>query len=623
MFNGDDEKLFDLLKNDLSLLKEKATIYYSDRFKERRVYGASSLNAKISEGRGNYLEFSFNIENVNENEYKKIINAFKDNRRFFKLKDESFVDLKDEEVIKLLNLIDNLSEDSNIKSNEIKIHKSKAVFINESIKDNRLSFIHGKNIVEHISNKIESLTDINYEVPKDLKAKLRDYQLTGFNWFKTLSYYEFGGILADEMGLGKTLQTITFLLSEKGKKSVIVTPTSLIYNWKSEFEKFAPNLNIKIIHGNKEERIFTKEYIKEYDVLLTTYGTLRNDYNLYEDINFDYCIIDEAQNIKNSLSQSSEVVKKLNAKVKFALTGTPIENNLMELWSLFDYIMPGYLYSKKKFQDKFIKNEKGIIELKKYIKPFILRRLKNDVMSELPDKIEKRYVVEMTKEQKKVYKTYIDDIKNKMKEKDLTKDKITIFSYLTKLRQLALDPGILVDGYIGGSGKIDVTVDLINEFINNNHKILLFSQFTSVLDSIKTIFDAEGIEYFYLDGSTKASERVSLVNEFNNSNKVKVFLISLKAGGTGLNLTSADVVIHFDPWWNPAIEDQATDRAHRFGQKNVVEVIKLISKGSIEEKIIKLQESKKEIINEIMNGNYTNGGFLSSLDADEIKELFS
>lgn len=425
------------------------------------------------------------------------------------------------------------------------------------------------------------------------------------------------------MGLGKTLQTITFLLSEKGKKSVIVTPTSLIYNWKSEFEKFAPNLNIKIIHGNKEERIFTKEYINEYDVLLTTYGTLRNDYNLYEDINFDYCIIDEAQNIKNSLSQSSEVVKKLNAKVKFALTGTPIENNLMELWSLFDYIMPGYLYSKKKFQDKFIKNEKGIIELKKYIKPFILRRLKNDVMSELPDKIEKRYVVEMTKEQKKVYKTYIDDIKNKMKEKDLTKDKITIFSYLTKLRQLALDPGILVDGYIGGSGKIDVTVDLINEFINNNHKILLFSQFTSVLDNIKTIFDAEGIEYFYLDGSTKASERVSLVNEFNNSNKVKVFLISLKAGGTGLNLTSADVVIHFDPWWNPAIEDQVTDRAHRFGQKNVVEVIKLISKGSIEEKIIKLQESKKEIINEIMNGNYTNGGFLSSLDADEIKELFS
>ena len=243
-------------------------------------------------------------------------------------------------------------------------------------------------------------------------------------------------------------------------------------------------------------------------------------------------------------------------------------------------------------------------------------------MSELPDKIEKRFLIEMTDEQKKVYKSYIDDIKVKMKEKDFTKDKITIFSYLTKLRQLTLDPSILVEGYKGGSGKIDVTVELIQEFIKNDHKILLFSQFTSVLDNLKKILETEGIEYFYLDGQTKASQRVELVNEFNNSNKTKVFLISLKAGGTGLNLTSADVVIHFDPWWNPAIEDQATDRAHRFGQKNVVEVIKLIAKGSIEEKIIKLQESKKEIINEVMNGNYTNGGFLSSLSSEEIKELF-
>ncbi|MEN8075571.1 DEAD/DEAH box helicase [Clostridioides difficile] len=623
IFNGDDEKLFELLSNDLARLKEKATIFYSDRFKERRIYGANSLNASISEGKGNYLEFTFNIENVNEDEYKKIINAFKDNRKFFKLKDESFIDLRDEEVIKLFNLIDNLSEESSVKSNEIKIHKSKAVFLSESIKDDNLSFIHGNEIINHIASKIVNLEDIDYEIPEDLNATLRDYQLTGFKWLKTLSHYEFGGILADEMGLGKTLQTITFLLSEKGKKSIIVTPTSLIYNWRSEFEKFAPNMKVKIIHGNRDERIFTKEEIKEFDVLITTYGTLRNDYDLYNYINFDFCIIDEAQNIKNPLSQSSEVVKELNAKVKFALTGTPIENNLLELWSLFDYILPGYLYSKKKFQDKFMKREKGIKELKKLIRPFILRRLKSDVMSELPDKIEKRFLIEMTKEQKKVYKSYVDDIKIKMKERDFTKDKITIFSYLTKLRQLTLDPTILVEGYKGGSGKIDVTVELIEEFIKDNHKILLFSQFTSVLESIKKILKAEGIEYFYLDGSTKASERVQLVNEFNNSDNIKVFLISLKAGGTGLNLTSADVVIHFDPWWNPAIEDQATDRAHRFGQKNVVEVIKLIAKGSIEEKIIKLQESKKEIINEVMSGNYTNGSFLSSLSEEEIKELFS
>ncbi len=623
IFNGSDEKLFELLSEDLIDLKEKATIFYSDRFKERRIYGATSINATISEGSGNYLDFTFNIENVNEEEYKKIIEAFKENRKFFKLKDESFIDFRDEEVRNLFNLVDSLSEDTNIKSNEIKVHKSKSIFLNECLKDDSLLFIEGKDIVKHISNKIENLEEIDYKVPRELKATLRDYQLTGFKWFKTLSHYEFGGILADEMGLGKTVQTIAFLLSEKNKKSIIVTPTSLIYNWRSEFEKFAPTMKIKIVHGNKEDREFSKDEIKDIDVLITTYGTLRNDYNLYEDITFDFCIIDEGQNIKNPLSQSSEVVKELKAKVKFALTGTPIENNLIELWSLFDYILPGYLYSKRKFQEKFIKADKGSKELKKLIKPFILRRLKNDVMSELPDKIEKRFLIEMTEEQKKVYKAYVDDVKVKMKEKDFTTDKITIFSYLTKLRQLTLDPAILIEGYTGGSGKIDVTVELVEKFIKEKHKILLFSQFTSVLDSIKKVLEAEGIEYFYLDGATKASERVQLVNEFNASDKVKIFLISLKAGGTGLNLTSADVVIHFDPWWNPAIEDQATDRAHRFGQKNVVEVIKLIAKGSIEEKIIKLQESKKEIINEIMSGNYTNGGFLSSLSADEIKELFN
>ena len=623
IFNGNDEKLFELLSEDLTVLKEEATIFYSDRFKERRIYGATSINAKILEGSGNYLEFTFNIENVNEDEYKKIIEAFKENRKFFKLKDESFIDFREEEVKNLFNLIDSLSDDTDIKSNEIKVHKSKSIFLNECLKDNNLLFIEGRDIVKHISNKIENLEKIDYKVPEELKANLRDYQLTGFKWFKTLSHYEFGGILADEMGLGKTIQTIAFLLSEKNKKSIIITPTSLIYNWRSEFEKFAPTMNIKVVHGNKENREFTKDEIKDIDVLITTYGTLRNDHDLYDDITFDFCIIDEGQNIKNPLSQSSEVVKELKAKVKFALTGTPIENNLIELWSLFDYILPGYLYSKRKFQDKFMKGENGSEELKKLIRPFILRRLKSDVMSELPDKIEKRFLIEMTEEQKKVYKAYVDDVNVKMKEKDFTTDKITIFSYLTKLRQLTLDPSILIEGYTGGSGKIDVTVELIQDFIKEKHKILLFSQFTSVLDSIKKVLEAEGIEYFYLDGSTKASERVQLVNEFNESNKVKIFLISLKAGGTGLNLTSADVVIHFDPWWNPAIEDQATDRAHRFGQKNVVEVIKLIAKGSIEEKIIKLQESKKEIINEIMSGNYTNGGFLSSLSADEIRDLFN
>ena len=354
IFNGGDEKLFEILSGGLSELREVSTVFYSDRFKDRKIYGSTSINASISEGKGNYLDFTFSIEGVDKDEYKKIMQAFKENRKFFKLKDESFIDFRDEEVRKILNLIDNLNDESDIKSNKIQVHKSKSVFLNECIKDNNLLFIEGNNIVEHIANKIENVDEIDYNVPKELKATLRDYQLTGYKWFKTLSHYEFGGILADEMGLGKTIQTITFLLSEKNKKSIIITPTSLIYNWKSEFEKFAPTMKIKIIHGNKEERSFNKEDLKDIDVLITTYGTLRNDYKVYEDINFDYCIIDEGQNIKNPLSQSSEVVKELNAKVKFALTGTPIENNLLELWSLFDYILPGYLYSKTKFQNKFI-----------------------------------------------------------------------------------------------------------------------------------------------------------------------------------------------------------------------------------------------------------------------------
>ena len=487
-----------------------------------------------------------------------------------------------------------------------------------------MSYIDGKEIVSHISNKLKTIKEVNYSIPAKLNAKLRDYQITGYNWFKTLSHYEFGGILADEMGLGKTIQTITFLLSEKenNKKSLIVTPTSLIYNWKSEFENFAPSMRIAVLHGSKEERIEIMENIESYDVILTTYGTLKNDYEWYNDKEFDYCIIDEAQHIKNPQSISSETVKEIKAKVKFALTGTPIENNLLELWSIFDFVMPGYLYNKNRFQERFIGTREGTVALKKMIQPFILRRLKKNVMMELPDKIEKKYYVEMNEEQKKVYSSYIADIKEKMNDKDINKDKITIFSYLTKLRQLCLDPSVIVEGYNGGSSKIDTALSIVCDAIDAERKILLFSQFTSVLDNIKKTLKENNIDYYYLDGATKAQERIKLVNDFNSKDDVSVFLISLKAGGTGLNLTSADMVIHFDPWWNPAIEDQATDRAHRFGQKSNVEVIKLIAKGTIEEKIIKLQDDKKEVIGEVMNGDYKNGSLLGTLSEEEIKELF-
>ena len=624
MFGGDDSDIYNFLNNGFEKLKDIGEIYYSDRFKEQRIYKSQSIQGEIKGTEDGYLEFTFEIGTVEEDEFNSILKAFRDRRKFYKLKNNSFIDLEDEKTIEFINLLDNISGDGKINSKSIKFHKNRAIFLNEVIDDNGFSFIKGRENLKDISDKLKTLDNIDYKVPSTLNATLREYQITGFKWFKAISHLGFGGILADEMGLGKTIQTITFLLSEKGKKTLIVTPTSLIYNWKNEFDNFAPTIKVQIIYGSKAERVSQLENIDDYDVVLTTYGTLRNDFTDYEDKIFDYCIIDEAQNIKNPLAQSTEAVKGINAKVKFALTGTPIENNLIELWSIFDFVMPGYLYNKSRFQDRFLnKKDNTFNDLKRFIQPFMIRRVKKEVMTELPEKIEKKFFVEMTKEQKKAYSTFVKDIKDKMENKEFTDNKITIFSYLTKLRQLCLDPSILIEGYNGGSSKIDVAIDLIDQNIQSGHKILLFSQFTTVLKNIAKLLNQSSINYSYLDGSTKASDRIKMVNEFNNSKSKNVFLISLKAGGTGLNLTSADVVIHFDPWWNPAIEDQATDRAHRFGQENVVEVIKLIARGTIEEKVLAMQNNKKELINKVINGELENGTFLKSLTEEELLDLLS
>lgn len=619
IFQGDEEKLYLFLTKEYKKLEELGEVFYSNKFKERKVYNTPSINANIKEKNG-YLNLTFDIENVSKDEYKKIINAIKDRRKFFKLKDDSFLNLEGNEINEFLTMIDNISSGEKDIQN-LKLHKNKAVMLEEYLKVDSLKFVKGKELVDEIIDKLKNVNKKDYDIPKNLNAVLREYQVEGFKWFKNLSYLGFGGVLADEMGLGKTIQTIAFLLSEEGKKSLIITPTSLIYNWKNEFERFAPSLKIALVHENKNERSKIISEMNNYDVLLTTYGTLRNDKENYENITFDYCIIDEGQHIKNSVAQSTKAVKDINARVKFALTGTPIENNLLELWSIFDFVMPGYLYNGTIFKKKFIDSENAIKELQKYIKPFMLRRLKKDVIKELPEKIEKRYYVDLPNEQKKVYGVFVKDIKRKIEESSFLENKITIFSYLTKLRQLCLDPSIIIENYDGGSGKIDSAIDIIKENIEEHPKIILFSQFTSVLSNIKKSFEKNDIEYIYLDGNTNAKQRISLVNEFNESKKKLVFLISLKAGGTGLNLTSADIVIHFDPWWNPSIEEQATDRTHRIGQKNVVQVFKLVAEGTIEEKILKLQDEKKSLINDVMNEDYKSGNVLGTLSEEEIKQL--
>lgn len=587
----------------------------NDEYIDENITINPNITLDISQSRNGYMGMKLDIEGVDSNEYREIFSSYKNNNRLYRMKNGAYLDLKDKDIEQAFKLIDILNIYNDF--DNMKIPNNKAIYLEKLIEDEDLSFVNGSKYVSNVVKKFDKVKSKNYEVPKDLNATLRDYQVSGFEFFKTLSDYQFGGILADEMGLGKTIQTIAFLLSNKDKKSIVITPTALIYNWKNELEKFAPTLKVGLLHAAKSEREKILDNIDNYDVILTTYTTYKNDIDKYKNINFDYCIIDEAQNIKNPDAIITKAIKNVNAKVKFALTGTPIENNLMELWSIFDFIMPGYLYNKSKFKSIFVNNDKNIIELKNLIKPFILRRTKKEVITELPDKIEQKIIIDLEKEHKRAYKGYVNLITRKIKENN--QDNITVFSYLTKLRQLCLSPELMVKNYQGKNSKLDVLINIIND--SSDEKILVFSQFTKVLEVIGKRLNEENILYSYLDGKTSAKDRVKLVEEFNTNNN-KVFLISLKAGGTGLNLTSANIVVHFDPWWNPAVEDQASDRAHRIGQKNVVNVIKLIAKGTAEERVINLQETKKELIEDVINGNLDNSSTLKNLSKDDIIDLF-
>ncbi len=587
----------------------------NDEYSDENITITPNITLDISQSRNGYMGMKLDIEGVDSNEYREIFSSYKNNNRLYRMKNGAYLDLKDNDLELAFILIDILNIFNDF--DNMKIPNTKAIYLEKLIEDEDLSFVNGSKYVSNVVKKFDKVKSKNYEIPKDLNATLRDYQVSGFEFFKTLSDYQFGGILADEMGLGKTIQTIAFLLSNKDKKSIVITPTALIYNWKNELEKFAPTLKVGLLHAAKSEREKILDNIDNYDVILTTYTTYKNDIDKYKNISFDYCIIDEAQNIKNPDAIITKAIKNVNAKVKFALTGTPIENNLMELWSIFDFIMPGYLYNKSKFKSIFINNDKNIIELKNLIKPFILRRTKKEVITELPDKIEQKIIIDLEKEHKRAYKGYVNLITRKIKENN--QDNITVFSYLTKLRQLCLSPELMVKNYQGKNSKLDVLINIIND--SSDEKILVFSQFTKVLEVIGKRLNEENISYSYLDGKTSAKDRVKLVEEFNTNNN-KVFLISLKAGGTGLNLTSANIVVHFDPWWNPAVEDQASDRAHRIGQKNVVNVIKLIAKGTAEERVINLQETKKELIEDVINGNLDNSSTLKNLSKDDIIDLF-
>ncbi|CAJ1611504.1 DEAD/DEAH box helicase [Clostridium perfringens] len=640
-FIGSEEEMYELFSKGIKRLRELGEVLLSEELKEFKVLDSSLISSELKE-LSNFYKLKFDFGDFELRELRESIEAMKRGDRFYRTK-KVYLDLEDPGIVNFLNLLEDLGLE-NIKDNEVYIDKSKVLYIQEKLKDRTLSFIKGGNVLQEIVGKLLNKEFKRKLVPKALNAELRPYQKEGFKWINEITDLGFGGVLADDMGLGKTLQIIAFLLSQKKSKSIVVVPTSVIYNWMDEFEKFAPSIRIGLVHGSKskrdkvlrefkrglgikieEDNLKEKSYEK-YDVLLTTYGTLKNDEKAYENLSFDYCIIDEAQNIKNPAAQATLSVKNIKSRCNIALTGTPIENNLMELWSIFDFVMPGYLFTKERFRERFILDESNLSELKYLITPFILRRLKEDVLSELPEKLEKKYLVEMKGKQKQLYSFYVKAIKNQLNENKSSeksgRDKINLFSYLTKLREICLDPSLVVPDYTGGSSKLTVVKEIVKDASESGKKILLFSQFTSVLKKIEEDFKKEDISYLYLDGGTSAKDRVERVKKFNEDSNIKVFLISLKAGGVGLNLTSASVVIHFDPWWNPAVEDQATDRAHRFGQENKVEVIKLVAKDTIEEKIVLMQEDKRELIQSLMDGKTMDGKGLKRLTEEEISKLF-
>ncbi|MDR7871298.1 MAG: DEAD/DEAH box helicase [Tissierellaceae bacterium] len=633
IYLDDDESILELVINIIPRLQEHSEVYYSELFKSIKIRDTSKFSGGVKiDNKLDLLAFDFNIDGVDISELDLLFDSIREKKKFHRLKDGSFLPLENENLVNIVNLIERFGITENVNDGIIYGPKYLSMYLDTYLRDRNLDFIE-KNInfnklVEDVNNPVE----IEYELPKGITGSLRDYQVFGFKWLKTLADYGFGGILADDMGLGKTLQMITLLLSENEEKgsmpSLIVAPTSLVFNWEEEVNKFAPSLKLLLIHGSKDERIELLKDIDNYDLIITSYPLLRRDVELYKDFNFRYCILDEAQHIKNSNSLNAKSVKSIKAKNRFALTGTPMENSVMELWSIFDFLMPGYLYSNKVFTERFEKpifKDQDLDKLKdlnKHIKPFILRRVKKEVLKELPEKIEQKIVVEMNLEQKKIYLAYLknlrDELSMEFKTNGFNRSHIKILAALTRLRQLCCHPNLFIQDYTGGSGKLDSFEEIVEDAIEGGHRILVFSQFKSMLDIIEDRLNEKGIPHMYLNGSTEMELRGEMVNNFNNG-EGDIFLISLKAGGTGLNLTGADMVIHYDPWWNPAVEDQATDRAYRIGQENTVQVIKLITKGTIEEKIFKMQEKKREMIDMVIQEGET---LISKLSEEEILSLF-
>ncbi len=633
MILDDEEKIAQLLSGRIEELNDLAEVYYSEEFKKIQIRSIRKMQMGVRlNNETNLLEFDFKIDDFDDAELHRLFYSIKEKKKYYRLKNGTILKLDNDELVDVSKLINDLSLDTRkFKDGVLDLPMNRALFVDNFITERNINAFEISDRFKELVEDITKPKELDFKLDDNLDTILREYQKFGFKWLKTLSRYGFGGILADDMGLGKTLQVLAFVKDERKsdkKPCLVVAPTSLIYNWKAEVEKFVSDLKVIVIHGLKAERNVLLKTVDDNDIIVTSYGSLKRDIEHYRKMDFSYIFVDEAQHIKNPNTLNANSVKSLTAKGYFAMTGTPVENSLTELWSIFDFVMPGYLMTHNSFVTKFEKpivqnNDKEALNtLSRFIKPFVLRRLKSEVLKELPEKIESKVVTDMVQEQKKLYAAYLKqaqgEVAAEIRERGIERSRIKILALLTRLRQICCHPAMFVENYRGGSGKLDTLLEIIGDSIDSGHRLLVFSQFTSMHDIIGRALKELGKSYFYIDGYTKAKDRMEMVNRFNNGEN-DLFLISLKAGGTGLNLTGADMVIHYDPWWNPAVEDQATDRAYRIGQSKAVQVFKIITKGTIEEKIYELQEKKRGLINNIIRPGEN---LLTKLKEEEIRELF-
>ena len=605
------------IEDIIPLLHTYADIYLSQSIKNfnktRKIN--YSVGVKVT---SNFLELDFSSTDLDKGEIIDILNQYRAKKKYYRLKKGEII-LMDQEQLEFLDdfIKDFNIKDTDLKKGNIKIPNFRAYQLN-TLQNKYMNIEKNQDFNKLFEQKIE-------EIPAKYKKILREYQIVGVEWMLKLRSMNLGGILADDMGLGKTLQVITYLESiERERPCLIITPASLILNWKNEFNKFNSSVSILSIYGDRKNREELLTNLKN-EVVITSYDYLKRDIDLYENINFDTIILDEAQYIKNHKTKIAQAVKKINSEFKLALTGTPLENSLAEIWSIFDFLMNGYLFNYDYFYKNYekaivLQEEKNVIErLKNMVEPFILRRLKKDVLKELPEKIEETYFIEMNQEEKNLYQANLVKINETLAQNiDVNTNKIEVLAMLTKLRQICIDPRLLYENISSSSSKINACIELIKKSIENKQKILLFSSFTTVLDLVAEECDNLSIPYFILTGETNKVKRNQLVEDFQNE-AVPLFLISLKAGGTGLNLTKASVVIHLDPWWNISAQNQATDRAHRIGQEDTVQVFNLITKNTIEEKIQNLQNKKKELSDIFVENSK---GSFSSLTKEELFDLF-